>query len=88
MNASDKEIIVHVKTTAIRKGSSIALPPEVLEALGVEQGQEVELEVIGRAVVIRSPKEARRSREFLKDFALILTKRRTAYQELAKGPDR
>jgi len=51
------------KITAIDPGS-IALPPEALEALGVEEGAKVDVEVIGRAVVIRSLEEAQRSREF------------------------
>ena len=75
------------KTTTIDQGSSVALPHEVLEALGVEEGAEVDLEVVGRAVVVRSIAEAQRSREFFGAFESILTKRHTAYQELAKGPD-
>jgi hypothetical protein len=38
-------------------------------------------------VVVRSADEARRSREFASAFESILTKRRSAYEELAKGPD-
>jgi antitoxin component of MazEF toxin-antitoxin module len=74
------------KTTTIDHGSSVALPPEALEALGVEKGSEVDIEVVGRAVIVRSVLEAQRSREFLKAFESILTKRRLAYEELAKGP--
>ena len=76
------------KTSTIDQGSSVALPPEALEALGVTEGSEVDVEVVGRAVVVRSLEEAQRSREFTSAFESILTKRRTAYQELAKGPDR
>jgi len=43
---------------------------------------------VGRALVVRSVDEARRSREFMSAFELILSRRRTAYDELAKGPDR
>ena len=75
------------KTTTIDQGLSVALPPEAIEALGVGEGAEVDVEVVGRAVVVRSVDEALRSREFLSAFGSILTKRRTAYQELAKGPD-
>jgi len=64
------------------------LPPEALEALGVEEGSEVAVEVVGRAVIVRSVEEAQRSRDFVNAFESILTKRRSAYQELAKGPDR
>lgn len=73
--------------TTIDRASSVSLPPEALKALGVEAGAELEVEIIGRALVVRSVEEAQRSREFTKTFESILTRRRTAYQELAKGPD-
>ena len=75
------------KTTTIDQGSSVALPAEALNALGVEIGAEVDVEIVGRALVVRSVEEARRSREFASTFESILTKRRTAYEELAKGPE-
>jgi antitoxin component of MazEF toxin-antitoxin module len=67
--------------------SSVTLPPEALDALGIEAGAELEVEIVGRAVVVRSVEEARRSAEFISTFESILSKRRTAYKELAKGPD-
>jgi len=76
------------KTATIDPGSSVVLPPEALEALGVEEGSEVAVEVVGRAVIVRSVEEAQRSRDFVNAFESILTKRRSAYQELAKGTDR
>ena len=73
--------------TTLDQRSSIPLPPEALDALGVEAGAEVEVEIVGRAVVVRSVEEARRSRDFMSSFESILSKRRTAYEELAKGPN-
>lgn len=73
--------------TTIDQRSSVALTPEALDALGVEAGAELEVEIVGRALVVRSVEEARRSREFLTAFDSSLSKRRTAYEELAKGPD-
>ena len=74
--------------TTIDQHSSVALPPEALEALGVGAGAELEVEIVGRALVVRPVEEARRSRDFMSAFESILSKRRTAYEELAKGPDR
>jgi len=74
--------------TTIDQRSSVALPPEVLAALGVEAGAELEVEIVGKALVVRSVEEARRSREFISAFDSILSRRRIAYEELAKGPDR
>ena len=70
----------------IDQRSSVALPPEALDALGVEAGAELEVEIVGRALVVRSVEEARRSRQFMNAFDSILAKRRTSYEELAKGP--
>ena len=74
--------------TTIDERSSVALPPEALDALGVEAGGELEVEIVGRALVVRSIDEAKRSRDFMSAFESILLKRRTAYDELAKGPER
>jgi len=65
----------------------VVLPPEALEALGIEAGAELEVEIVGRALVVRSVEEDRRSRDFMGAFESILSKRRSAYEELAKGPD-
>jgi antitoxin component of MazEF toxin-antitoxin module len=67
--------------------SSVVLPPEVLDSLGVEAGEQVEIEIVGRALVIRSVEEAKRSREFISAFESILYKRRAAYEEIAEDPD-
>jgi antitoxin component of MazEF toxin-antitoxin module len=69
----------------IDQHSSVALPPEALDALGVEAGAELDIEIVGRALVIRSVEEARRSGDFMSTFESILSRRRTAYDELAKG---
>ena len=72
----------------IEDGTSLALPPEAVDALGVEAGGELDVEIVGRALVVRSIEEARRSREFIDAFESILSRRRKAYERLAEGPDR
>ena len=57
--------------TTLDQHSSIPLPPEALDALGVEAGAKVEVEIVGRAVVVRSVEEARRSRDFMGSFESI-----------------
>lgn len=73
--------------TTLDQRSSVALPPEAIEALGVEVGAELEVEIVGRALVVRPVEEARRSRDFMSSFESILPRRRTTYEELAKGSD-
>lgn len=70
--------------TTLDKHSSVALPPEALDALGIEVGAELEVEIVGRALVVRSVEEAGRSTDFINVFQSVLSKRRTAYEELAK----
>lgn len=78
----------HVKTvTTLTQRASIPLPPEALDALGVQAGAKLEVEIVGRALVVRSVEEAKRSRDFISTFESILERRRPAYEELAKGPD-
>jgi hypothetical protein len=74
-------------TTTVDQGSSVLLTPEALNALGVEVGAELDVEIVGRALVVRSIEEAQRSHEFASAFESILTRRRPAYEELAKGPN-
>ena len=73
--------------TTLDQHSSVPLPPEALDALGIEAGAKLEVEIVGRALVVRSVEEARRSAQFISAFESVLSKRRTAYEELAKGPD-
>jgi antitoxin component of MazEF toxin-antitoxin module len=73
--------------TTIDPTASVALPPEAVDALGVEAGAELDVEIVGRALVVRSVEEARRSREFIDTFESVLARRRKAYERLAEGPD-
>jgi len=73
--------------TTIDQFASLALPSEAVDALGVEAGAELDVEIVGRALVVRSVEEARRSREFIDAFESILQRRRKAYERLAEGPE-
>ena len=75
-------------TTTIDQAAPVSLPLEAVDALGVEVGAELDVEIVGRALVDRSVEEAQRSREFMDSFESVLARRRSAYDELAKGPDR
>lgn len=68
-------------------GTSVSLPPEAVDALGVGAGGEVDIEIVGKALVVRSVEEAQRSREFADIFESVLKSRRKAYEQLAEGPN-
>jgi bifunctional DNA-binding transcriptional regulator/antitoxin component of YhaV-PrlF toxin-antitoxin module len=75
------------RITTIDDASAVLLPQEAIDALGISVGGQLEIEIIGRAVVVRSVEEAERSRGFLSVFESVLKRRREAYEELAKGPE-
>ena len=72
-------------TITIDEAASVLLPREAVDALGVKAGEELDVEIVGRALVVRSVEEASRSREFIDTFESILKRRRNAYEQLAKG---
>ena len=72
--------------TTLDDAASVSLPSEAVDALGVNAGDELNIEIVGRALVVRSADEARRSREFADIFESVLKKRRRAYEQLAEGP--
>jgi antitoxin component of MazEF toxin-antitoxin module len=74
------------RITTLDDAASVSLPPEAVDALGVHTGDELDIEIVGRALVVRSADEARRSRSFADVFESVLKKRRDAYERLAEGP--
>lgn len=74
------------RITTIDDASSVLLPQEAVDALGVGAGGELDIEIVGRALVVRSVEEAQRSREFVDIFESVLKRRREAYEQLADGP--
>ncbi len=74
------------RITTLDDTASVSLPPEAVDALGVNAGDELDIEIVGRALVVRSADEARRSRGFADIFESVLEKRRRAYDQLAQGP--
>ena len=75
------------RITTLDNAASVSLPPEAVDALGVNAGDELDIEIVGRALVVRSVEEAQRSRAFGNVFESVLKRRREAYEQLAKGPE-
>jgi hypothetical protein len=73
------------RITTLDDAASVSLPPEAIEALGVAAGGELDIEIVGRALVVRSVENAQRSREFSDIFESVLKRRREAYEQLAEG---
>lgn len=75
------------RITTLDDAASVSLPPEAVDALGVGKGGELDIEIVGRALVVRSVEEAQRSRDFASTFESVLKRRQKAYEQLAEGPE-
>lgn len=62
----------------------LPIPAEVLAAIGLQPGGQVEVTVVGQSLVVQMPSEEKPSEsEFVQTFQGVMDKRRDAYQELA-----
>ena len=66
---------------------SVLLPKEILERIGVDDGDEVDVSVIDRTVILRPLDEASRAQKVAETTKSLFERRRDAYEELAKGTD-
>jgi len=65
--------------------AAILLPQEMLDQLGVNAGDEVDLSVVDRTLIVRSLDEAERARKIENAITDIFKRRSSAYEQLAKG---
>lgn len=75
------------KIAVIESSAALRLSDEILEALGVSVGDEVELSLEDKALVIRSLAEAERAERIASLTDELLDRRSDAYEELARRPE-
>lgn len=73
------------RTITVGDSVSVCIPQEIAEALGFTSGTQVNLEVVGHTLIIRSATETQRAEKFIETFQSILERRKSAYEELATG---
>ena len=66
--------------------ASLSLPQEAIDALRLNNGGEVNIEIVGCTLIICSVAEAGRARGFAQAFQFVLKRRKGAYKQLAEGP--
>lgn len=67
--------------------ATVRLPGEILERLGVAVGDDVEMLVVDRTLVVRPLNEAERAAHVDALIEEIMERRKSAYEELARGAD-
>lgn len=66
---------------------AVRLPQDILELMGVAVGDEVEMSLVERTLIVRPLDEAERSQRIETASKNVLERRKSAYEELAKGAD-
>ena len=72
---------------ASEDSATLLLPQEILDAMGVHNGDEIDVSVTDGTLTLRSLDEAERARKLGAATEAVFERRRAAYEELAKGAD-
>jgi len=72
---------------ASEDSATLLLPQEILDAMGVNDGDEIDVSVTDRTLILRSLDEAERARKMGVATDAVFERRGAAYEELAKGAE-
>jgi len=78
-------MVLRKKVTAVGNSAAIVLSRDLLQLLDLEVGQEVELSVIDRTLVVRSAQEAERGELVSRAANRVFERRRGLLTRLAAG---
>ena len=77
-----------IKTRSGEENSiAVLLPAETLENLGISAGDEIDVTATENALILRSTKEAEKSREIADATEKVFSRWDKVFVELAKGAD-
>jgi AbrB family looped-hinge helix DNA binding protein len=68
-----------------KDSAAILLPQEVLDQLGINPGDEVDLSVVDGTLVLRPLEDVDRARKLEEATSNVFERRKSAYEQLAKG---
>ena len=75
------------RITTAGDSAAVILSQEILDVMGVKVGDEVDVSVVDRTLILRSLDEAERARKIDAATKDIFERRRSAYEELAGGAE-
>lgn len=67
-------------------GATVVIAPEVLQALGLHNGDEIDISVLDRSVVLRPLDEAERAEKLDAVTRAVIARRRKMLQQLTDEP--
>jgi antitoxin component of MazEF toxin-antitoxin module len=87
INSERGSIMSRERITAVGESAALLLPKEVLDKLGVAIGDEVELFLIDRTLMLQPLDEADRAQQLAAITKSVFARRQHAYTQLAQGPE-
>ncbi|HMF54939.1 MAG TPA: hypothetical protein VK619_01150 [Pyrinomonadaceae bacterium] len=75
------------RITASENPATLLLPQEMLDMMGVNDGDEIDVSTVDRTLILRSLDEAERAQKIGAATESVFERRRSAYEELAKGAE-
>jgi antitoxin component of MazEF toxin-antitoxin module len=75
------------RLTVVGESAALLLPKEVLGKLGIAIGDEVEVSLLDRTLLVQPLDEADRARQLATLTKSVFTRRQSAYARLAQGPE-
>jgi antitoxin component of MazEF toxin-antitoxin module len=73
------------RITASENPATLLLSQELLDKLGVNDGDDIDVSVVDRTLVLRSLEKAERAKKIEAVTKSVFDRRQSAYEELAKG---
>ena len=77
----------HERIIAVGESAALILPKDVLDKLGIAVGDEVELSLIDRTLIIQPLAEADRAQKLEEVIKTVFERRHSAYARLAQGAE-
>src|SRR6266508_3880689 len=87
INSERGSIMSRERITAVGETAALLLPKEVLDKLGIAIGDEVELSLIDRTLMLQPLDEAARGQQLAAITTIVFARRQSAYTQLAQGPE-
>lgn len=76
------------RITASENSTTLLLPQEILDTLGVDAGDEVDVTIVDRTLILRPLDEVERAQKIDDATKTVFERRKIAYEELAIGVER
>src|SRR5712691_7896052 len=86
INPERGSIMSRERITAVGETAALLLPKDVLDKLGIAIGDEVELSLIDRTLMLHPLDEAARGQQLAAITITVFARRQHAYTKLAQGP--